>query len=474
MRISLDRFGGAGQQDGQPVGGHPGPQPDQAADVPQPQPDRGFGRREPLGPVDQGLHAGGIRAVPGGVGRRGQAAGPVRVGRAELGGAFQRGGGRGVSAAPQRPVRRPLELGGGPLVGAGGGPGQVPGPAVVLLPVGQGGVRGSPLGRAGLVIDRRTDERVREHHGRGLDRDQAVEAVEPGRVDAESGGRRGDRGQPPGTGAQQGQRARARVQLADPRREHALELPGQRERLGQRLGPGELGRTQRARQLDERERMARGGREQRVPDGRGQRAAPFGQQGAGLAGSEAADDPLGQSGLDEAVNRVRSGPMIAGIRGGPGGGQHDDGFVPDPADDEGQDAGGRPVQPLHVVDQAEHGPARVRQQREHGQRDQERVRGVRGGLQAERDPQGRRLRSGQAVHAGQQRAEQLVHRRVGQARLGRRPGGRQHAGAAGPLARVPEQGGLADPRLAAEQQAAALAGLRPAEHRVDRGRLRSP
>ena len=32
--IGLDRFGGRGQQDGQPVGGHPGTQLDQAADVP--------------------------------------------------------------------------------------------------------------------------------------------------------------------------------------------------------------------------------------------------------------------------------------------------------------------------------------------------------------------------------------------------------------------------------------------------------
>ena len=220
--------------------------------------------------------------------------------------------------------------------------------------------------------------------------------------------------------------------------------------------------------------MARGGREQRVADGGGYRAAPLGQQGAGLRGSEAADDPLGQSGLGEAVNQVRSGPMIAVVGSGPGGGQHHDRFFPDPADDEGEDAGRRRVQPLHVVEQAEHGPGRVREQGEHGQRDEERVRGVRAALQAERDPQRRRLRSGQAVHGGQQRAEQLMQRGVGQVRLGRRAVGRQHGGAAGPLARVLEQRGLADPRLAAEQQAAALAGARPGEQPVDRGRLRSP
>ena len=102
----------------------------------------------------------------------------------------------------------------------------------------------------------------------------------------------------------------------------------------------------------------------------------------------------------------------AGI--GPGSGQHDDGFFPQRADDEGQDADRRPVHPLHVVDQAEHRPSGVRQQGEHGQRDQERVRGIRAGLQAERDPQGRRLRLGQAARAGQQRAQQLVDRGVGQ------------------------------------------------------------
>jgi hypothetical protein len=44
----------------------------------------------------------------------------------------------------------------------------------------------------------------------------------------------------------------------------------------------------------------------------------------------------------------------------------------------------------------------------------------------------------------------------------------------GLLAGVPEQGGLADPRLTAEQQAAALAGACAGEQPVDRGRLPGP
>ncbi len=67
-----------------------------------------------------------------------------------------------------------------------------------------------------------------------------------------------------------------------------------------------------------------------------------------------------------------------------------------------------------------------------------------------------------------------MHRGVGQVRFGRRARGLKHAGVPGLLARVPEQGGLADPRLTAEQQAAALAGVCAGEQPVDRGRLPGP
>ena len=96
------------------------------------------------------------------------------------------------------------------------------------------------------------------------------------------------------------------------------------------------------------------------------------------------------------------------------------------------------------------------------------------GLQAERDPQGRCLRLGQAARAGQQGAEQLVDRGVGQVRLGHCSGGLQHAQVRGLLTRVPQQGGLADSRLTTEQQAAAVAGARAGEQPVDRGRLCGP
>jgi hypothetical protein len=102
---------------------------------------------------------------------------------------------------------------------------------------------------------------MRERHARSLDADQPVQAVKPGRVDAEGRSRRGDRGQPPGTSAQQRQGAQAWFQLADPGREHALELPGQRQRFWQRFGPGELGRAEDAWQFQQRQRMARSGRE---------------------------------------------------------------------------------------------------------------------------------------------------------------------------------------------------------------------
>lgn len=114
---------------------------------------------------------------------------------------------------------------------------------------------------------------MREHHGRIGDPDQPVQTLKPVRADPEGGARRCDRGQPPGTRGQQGQGPLARFQLADPRGEHPLKLPGQRQRLGQRFGPGELGRAEGAGQLDEGQRVARGGCEQRITDGRRQRGA---------------------------------------------------------------------------------------------------------------------------------------------------------------------------------------------------------
>ncbi len=143
---------------------------------------------------------------------------------------------------------------------------------------------------------------MREHYGRVLDPDQRAEPVQPGRVQVQRGGGPGDRGQPPGTGAQQDQGARAGLELADPRREHALKLPGQRQRLGQWFRPGQLRRTEDTGQLDERQRIARGGREQRVADGWRQRgAAPLGQECAGLIGIQPVQHPLGESSFHEAV-----------------------------------------------------------------------------------------------------------------------------------------------------------------------------
>lgn len=220
--------------------------------------------------------------MPGGVGRGGQPTGPAVLRRAELGGPFQGGGGRAVAAAPQRPPGRALQFGRCALIGPGRRPGQVPGPAVCVLPVGQGRVRGPAFGRGRLVVDRRADQRVREHHRGILDTNQPAEPVQVGRVDAESRGGAGDGRPPTGAGTQQEQGAGPGFQLAYPCREHPLQLSGQRQRLGQRLGSGQLGRTQRTRQLHQCQRVAVRGSQQRVADaGSQRRPAPLRQQCGG-------------------------------------------------------------------------------------------------------------------------------------------------------------------------------------------------
>ena len=99
--------------------------------------------------------------------------------------------------------------------------------------------------------------------------------------------------------------------------------------------------------------------------------------------------------------------------------QHPDAVSQQPAGHEAEDTGGILVQPLRVVDHAQHRPhlGHVRKQRQHSQTDQERI-GRRPGHQPEGHAQRPPLRPGQPVHAVQEGKEQAMDGGEAQAGLG--------------------------------------------------------
>ena len=101
--------------------------------------------------------------------------------------------------------------------------------------------------------------------------------------------------------------------------------------------------------------------------------------------------------------------MRLGVRRLSHGEEEPDAVGQQPACDEAEEVGRLLVQPLRVVDHAQHGPGlgRIRQQREHRQPDEERI-GRRSGHQTEGHAQRAALRIGKALHRGQERHEQLV------------------------------------------------------------------
>ena len=167
-----------------------------------------------------------------------------------------------------------LELGGDGLVRPGGRGGQVPDPPVrVGLRVdrlGQGAVRGPALLRRARGVGGRPHERVPEPHP-GADLEQLLGPSRLGRVVAEA-----ERAAPPATaawGRRSGRRPRSAAQplgglgqRPHPPQVVVLEQPG-----GERRGPegeaaGQLGVGHPADQLEQRQRVAAGLRDEPVAD----------------------------------------------------------------------------------------------------------------------------------------------------------------------------------------------------------------
>jgi hypothetical protein len=389
----------------------------------------------------------------------------------ECGHPLQRGRGRGVAVATAGPVGRALQLGRGGLVGSDGGRGQVPGPLVggVLAgqDVGQGPVGGLPGREGGRPVGGRADQGMAELEPAvaGPDQPGRLAPVEGAGADPEAGaGAQHDRRVAGGLGRRdQQQRARVGGQAPDPLAEGPFQPGGEREHVVQGRPPGQLVGLQRPWQLQQGQRVAAGPLDQPVDLRRGQLGAGPDEQGRRGLRVEPAQAQLGQAGGRE-LARV----AVAG------GEQQHHPLGLKTAGGEPQHLGRRAVQPLGLVDQAEHRPVlgRLGQQAEHGHRHEKPVPAVRGtglaapagGGEAEGAGERGRLGLGEAPGQLQDRPQELVQGGERQLGLGLDAGGPEHGHPLGPPGGMLEQGGLADTALAdgAPALRCATGGRRPA------------
>ncbi len=331
-----------------------------------------------------------------------------------------RGGGRPppprppAPPAPPPPPPPPLQSSGDLLVrsvrGLGGVPGAPVGVQDRVRGGGQGPVHRSACFGGGLVVDRRTDQRMPEPDGLAQ-LDQAGDLGRGGEGgDLERGGRAGQQPRVTdrfGRGDQQQcpRRLRQRPEPLgevplDPARDRALD-----DRVTGRVqAVGQFGGTAASGELQQSERIAVHLGHEPVPDPLLQSPADGGFQefprGRGVEAADAHGRQTGQRLLPFGVAHRE---------------HHRDRLGEQSPRDELQRLQGDLVQPLRVVDQDEH-RARLRgtgEQREHGEADQEAV-GRITGRHAERHAQGFPLGCRQAVQLVEERRAQLVQARVGQ------------------------------------------------------------
>ncbi len=472
-RIDLGGLARRRKQHRQAVGGHPSAQLHRPAQELRVKPHADVPRPEPLGPVQQHPRPGRLAGVPGSLRGGGEAAGTPLVREAELRRALEGGGRGGVTRAPQRPLRRALELARDLLVRAPGRKRPVPGPPVrlclaTLQRLRQRAVHRPALGGSRAVIDRRADQRVAEPDRRALDAQQVpkVRRPEQPRVEPEPDGRAADRADlaRPVGGRGQHQRLHLGRAPSDAPEERALELPGQGQRLAERRQPPGLPVGARAGKLEQRQRVPAAGAQDPLADGGIERAPALVEQRGGGARVQAREPKLRQA------RRADTPALAVPDR------QHEsDRLTVDAPREEGQRVERGRVRPLGVVHQAQHGPLAcgLRQQCQQGDRHQEPVRaGVR--AKPERRQQRAPLWLGQRLGPVEHRAHELVRRGEGELGLGLDRDGPQDAHVMGPLSGIRQQRRLPDARLAADREGSALSRPDVIEHAVDRGLLLLP
>ena len=140
----------------------------------------------------------------------------------------------------------------------------------------------------------------------------------------------------------------------------------------------------------------------------------------------------------------------------------------EPPRDEEESVGRARIEPVRIVDEAQHGPpvGELGQERQTGGEDEEALVGA-ALLKAQRAAESRRLRRGQPLDVIEGRPKQLMQPGERQLRLRLHTAGPQHLHVRGTLARVLEQSRLADPRLAAQHERPALRSACVLEQRPD-------
>ena len=339
--------------------------------------------------------------------RRGQHAfgAEPRVGR-QVRRAFQERRSGGQSAARLCPARAAIKLRGDILVGFRRGLGQVPGPSVrVSVRVGDPGQRGMcapPRPLRGRVIGRRADQRMPEPHPR-LPRHQPLGLCGLARLRTgpQLPGRLRHQRRIPGRVGRRHRQQRLGVywQGPHPGQVQLLQPPPEPQRPAQRHRPRQLLRGQLPGQLHQRQRIPRHA-------GHDLSAHPPIYPGAGRRGQQLIPCLLRQPAEHQFRQPGQRGRLSLPL---PDGEQHAHPVGVQAAGDESEHLHRHLIQPLCVIDHAQHrlSGRRVGQQRQRRQPDQEPVR-RRPGYQPERRAQRLPLRPGQPVQPAQERHQQLV------------------------------------------------------------------
>jgi hypothetical protein len=317
------------------------------------------------------------------------------------------------------------------------------------------------VGHRGRPVCRRTQQRMTEPHPStetdqpfGLGRRRGVDP------DSEPSGR------PPQQRHVADRLRRRRQQQSSCVGRHRLKLPHealldpvrQRHDVRKAEPAGKLRRGQAARQLEQGERVAVRLRDDPVGDAVVQTPGNGGvQQRRGVALAQPAHGELGQS--REILCRTRLA-------------HHEDQadrLRQETARNERQRLRRSAVLPLRVIHRADEGPLlrHVGQQAQRRQSDEKAVRGL-AGAQPERRRQRIALRSRQAIETIEHGRAELMQARERELHLGLHSGGSRDATPRRTLDEIREQCGLADPRLATDDQHRALPGAHGRHEAIQR------
>ena len=402
-----------------------------------------------LEPCEPDLRIPGGEQVAGGLD---QPAGALHGAGGELGGAQVGVRGRRETGARPGLERDAFQRGGHGFVCAPGAGGQLP--RALGIVVGQRlrdrAVRGAPLDDAAAVVRGRPQQRVPERDLARPERDDPGRLGGLERVDLEPGG-----GQRPhheiaaahlGGGGDQQRAARVVLERLEAAGEHALERRAGRQRPLDRCASLELVVRSSAGISRSASGLPAAVGEHAPCDVLGHRLVAAGvEQLLRAVGGQRPD----LQGLDAGHELARHRPLRE---------QHRHALGAEPARGEPQRLERRLVEPLKVVDHAHDRPLLRREREQAEQRRADRQPRLRSGrLELQGTGERRRLRRGQPVAQAEHRPAQLGQPRERLVRLRLEPAHAQHRHAVGALERREQQGGLADPGLAAQHERGAPA-----------------